>query len=128
MRVFRPKTEAWLTLLIVGLPIAALAVAALVQDPSGWLESLAVLAFAVGLLSFNATARLVLTGDELLFKRYGWTVWRVPLRGTHLLEGRAGQPPILPAYLLRRDGKQVGYLLKVWFSDSAIAEVRRALA
>jgi len=128
MTVFKPKAGAWLPLLIVGLSIAGLGVVALVQDPSGWLVSLACIALGLGVSGYNATARLVVTTDEVLLKRYGRTVWQTPLKGTRLIEGRGGQPPVLPAYLLCRGQKQVGFILKVWFGEDAIAELRKTLA
>lgn len=127
MKVFRPKTEAWLTLLIIGTPISGLGVAVLIQDPSHWMLGLFPIAFGVGLFGYNATARLVLTDEEVAFKRYGRTVWRAQLEGTRLVEGRAGQPPILPAYLLYRGKTEVGFILKVWFDERAVAELRQAL-
>ena len=100
----------------------------LVLDPSDWLESLALIALGLVVFGYNATARLVLTADEVLLKRYWMTVWRVPFKGTRLIEGRGGKPPILPAYLLCSDRTEARYILKVWFDDRAIAEVRSALA
>lgn len=127
MKVFKPKAQAWLPLLIVGLPISALGVVALAQDASGWMWDLAAIAFGVGLIGYNARARLHLTNTKVTLKRFGRTVWEVPLKGTRMLEGRAGQPPVLPAYVLYRDKTVVGYLLKVWFDEQAVAEVRQAL-
>jgi hypothetical protein len=128
MKVFNPRPGAWLPLLIIGLPVAGLGIAAVVQDPSGWLVGFASIAFGVGLVGYNATVRLVLTTDEVMLKRYGRIVWHTPLKGTSLVDGRGGQPPILPAYLLCRGPTQVGFVLKVWFGDDAIAELRKALA
>jgi hypothetical protein len=81
----------------------------------------------IGLVGYNATVRLVLTGEEVQLRRYGMIVWRAPLQGTQLVEGRGGQPPIIPAYLLRRGRTEVGYILKTWFDDETIAELRRFL-
>jgi hypothetical protein len=128
MKVFRPKMEAWLPLFIIGLPISGLGVVALVQDPSGWMWDVVAIALGLGLFGYNATARLVLTSDEVVLKRYGRTVWRAPLRGTRLVEGRGGQPPILPAFLLCHGKTKVGYILKVWFDERAVTELRRALS
>ena len=128
MKVFKPKTEAWLTLLIVALPIAGLGIVGFIQDPSAWLIYLGVIAGAGVLLGYNATTRLILSSDEVALKRYGRTVWRTPLKGTQLVEGRGGQPPILPAYLLRRGGTEVGYILKVWFDEQAITQLRQAIS
>jgi hypothetical protein len=132
MKVLKPKTEAWLVLLIIALPISGLGTAALVQsalarDLSGCFWDLFAIALGLGLFGYNATARLVLTSDEVAFRRYGRTVWRVPLKGTRLVEGRGGQPPILPAYLLCRGRTTVGFILKSWFDEKAIVEVRDAL-
>ena len=127
MKVFKPKAQAWRPLLIIGLPISALGVVALVQDLSGWFWDLLAIALGLGLVGYNATVRLVLTGDEIALKRYGRTVWHAPLRGTRMVEGRGGQLAVLPAYVLCRGKTELGYILKVWFDEQAIAELRQAL-
>lgn len=119
--------EAWLPLFIIGLPISGLGVVAFVQDPSGWMWDFFAIALGVGLFGYNATVRLVLTSDEVKLKRYGRAVWRAPVRGTRLVEGRGGQPPILPAYVLCHGNTEVGYILKVWFNEQAVTELRRFL-
>lgn len=128
VKVFRPKPAAWLPLLVVALPISGLGLMVLIQDSAAWMSSIVAIAFGLGILGYNGTVRLVLTGNEVLFKRYGWTVWRTPLSGTELMEGRGGRPPVIPAYLFFREGVQVGYILKSWFDDGAVAELRRVLA
>jgi hypothetical protein len=128
MKVFRPNMRAWLVLLIVASPMLGAGVVLFIDDPSHWLESLIGVAMGLWLLGFNATLRLVLTSDEVLLKRFGMTVWRGPLKGTRLVDGRGGQPPIVPAYVLRRGRMDVGYILKTWFSDETIAELRSSLS
>lgn len=127
MKVFKPKVQAWLPLLIIGLPISALGVAALIQDLSGWMWDLPVIALGIGLFGYNATVRLVLTSEEVELRRYGRTVWEAPLKGTRLVEGRGGRPPVLPAYMICSGKTEVGYILKVWFDDRTVAELRQAL-
>ena len=128
MTILKPKPSAWVPLLMVGVPICGLGIAGLLEDISGWPWSLGAIAFGLGVVGYNATVRLVLTGHEVQLRRYGWTVWRAPLRGTRLVEGRAGSPAWIPAYLLSRNGEQVGFVLKSWFDAQAITQLREALA
>jgi hypothetical protein len=114
-------------LVIAASPMLVSGVMVFVQHPSDWLECALVVGMGIWLIGLNATLRLVLTGGEVALKRWGLTVWRVPIKGTQLIEGRGGRPPILPAYVLRRGTTEVGYILKVWFDDKTIAELRRSL-
>jgi hypothetical protein len=127
MKVFKPRTRAWLVLLVIALPIVGLGITLLLEDPTDWLTSLLCIALGIGLVGYNATVRLVLTREEVQLRRYGMTVWRAPLQGTHLVEGRGGLPAVIPAYLLRRGRIEVGYILKMWFDDGTVAELRRSL-
>jgi hypothetical protein len=127
MKVFRPRTRAWLVLLIVASPMLVAGIVVFIEDASDWLVSLLTIGVGLWLLGFNATLRLVMTSDEVLLKRFGMTVWCAPLKGTRLVNGRGGQPPIIPAYVLRRGSTDVGYILKTWFSDETVAELRTSL-
>jgi hypothetical protein len=128
MTILKPRPGAWLPLLIVCTPICGIGIAGLLEDISAWPWSLAAIALGLGVVGYNATVRLVLTGHEVQLRRYGWTVWRAPLRGTRLIEGRAGSPAWIPAYVLSRDGEEVGFVLKSWFGARAITQLREALA
>jgi len=115
-------------LLIICAPMLALGVVDFVLSPSEWVYALAIVAGALGLIGYNFTVRLVIDEVHVTLRRYGRVVWTVPKNGTEVTDGLAGDLPFIPAVILRRDGKKVGYVLKGWFDDGALAELRRTLA
>ena len=127
MIVFKPKNSAWLVLLFVCAPIIGLGVLVFADDTSSWPTSAALIAGGLIGVGYNWTLRLELTPEQVRLQRYGRTVWRAPVIGTKLLEGRGGEPAILPAYVLCRNGQKVGYILKSWFDEKAVAQLRKAL-
>jgi hypothetical protein len=127
MIVFKPRTSAWLVLFFICAPIIGLGVLGFVEDRASWFTSTALVAGGLAVVAYNATLRLELTSDEVRLKRYGRTVWQAPVRGTKLLDGRGGEPAVLPAHVLCRDGEKVGYILKSWFDEKAVAHLRIAL-
>ena len=95
-------------------------------------QGLAGVAFAICLVGYNASARLVITGHDLLFRRYGLTIWRAPLVGTTMSEGSGsdiGVPgnPFLSGFIFSCGGTRRGWILRGWFTAAQIDEVRGAL-
>ena len=127
MHVFKPRISAWLALLVIMAPVFVIAVLVLAENPSDWPLSAGLVVLGAGVVAYNATARLVLTDQEIRFKRFGRLVWLAPIDGTTMSEGFGGQPAVLPAYVFSRDGEAVGYVLKLWFNKSAIAQLRQSL-
>ena len=113
-------------LAVVCLPIAALGVAGLVLNPTQWPFAVALIAGAIVVVGYNFTARLVIDGEFVTFKRYGRIVWRTSRRGAQIEDGMAGDVPILPAVLIRQNGRMVGFVLKGWFDDAALSALRAA--
>ncbi|WP_029623607.1 hypothetical protein [Sphingomonas sp. PAMC 26617] len=128
MRTFKPRLSAWVLLLIPSLPLTVVGVADLALNPSEWLTATGLVLGSTILFGFNATMRLCISHDEVRLKRYGRTVWITARLGTEIREGSAGDVPILPSFVLWRNGKRVGYLLKGWFDAGTINELQKALA
>jgi hypothetical protein len=96
-------------------------------EPGGWVPGLGLVLFCAFIIGYNATVRLIVTMEELRLTRFGRLVWRAPLHGTSLIDGRGGDIAVLPAYVISHDGERIGYILKSWFDDEAIASIRGAL-
>ena len=128
MRTFKPRRSAWALLLIPTLPLIALGVTDLALNPSEWLTATALVVGSVTVICFNATMRLCISKDDVRLFRYGRTVWITARVGTEIREGLAGDVPIIPSFVLWRNGEKVGYLLKSWFDASTIDELQKALA
>jgi hypothetical protein len=124
MITLRPRKSAWLPLLIIASPIIAVRVVALREGDLIGLGGIAPGAFLVG---YNATISLTVTERQIIFKRYGFTVWSVPASGTTVENGRGGDLPVLPAYLFMRQSRQVGWVLRGWFHEADIAALRTTL-
>lgn len=125
--ILKPKPSAWVLLLVICAPIIGLGAALLLDDPQSWPAGIALLAMGGIIVAYNATVRLVLTDKEIWLRRYGRIVWRVPLHGTQLIDGRGGEPALLPAYVVAHDGRPVGYILKGWFDEQTVMLVRATL-
>ena len=126
MRVYKPKRSAWVILLLICSPMIAGGVLASLE-PGGWVPGLGLVLLCAFIIGYNATVRLIVTAVELRLTRFGRLVWRAPLCGTSLIDGRGGDIAVLPAYVISHDGERVGYILKSWFDDESIASIRGAL-
>lgn len=119
--VYRPKLGFWLPLVIpMALPIYLGVALILNRD---YVLAVASLAFAGLIVGYNATARLIV-GNDICFARFGRTLWRIEPSGVRVTSGRAGEVPILPAFIFAdRDGVK-GAVPKGMFSVAASAELR----
>lgn len=126
MTSLRPRKSAWLPLLIVGLPIAAFGAFSILDG--GVLIGVAVIAFAAIVVGYNGTIRLTFDAEQITFRRFGLTVWSGPTRDMAVEIGKGGDIPIEPAYVFIRQRKRVGYVLRGWFDEAAIADLRASLA
>lgn len=124
---FKPRTSAWMILAVPCAPGAILGVADWVINPSDWLTALVIIAGMMAVVCYNLTVRLVIDDEAVELKRYGFTVWRAPRRGTQIEDGLAGDVAFIPALVLRRDGAKIGFMLKLWFYDDALSELRNAV-
>jgi hypothetical protein len=127
MKVFSPRKSAWMILLIPCSPLIALGVADLILHPSDWFVGLPLIALGVGVVCYNATLRLLVSEHDVTLTRFGRRVWSAPRRGSELRDGKGGDIPILPAYVIWSHGKRTGYILKSWFDADVIASLRNAL-
>jgi len=125
MKVFTLTLTSWMLLLIPTIPIALVGVTALTY---GSIYGAACIVFALVIVLFNGSARLAVSTDEIRLSRYGRTVWTIPVEGTVMREGLAGDIRFIPAFIFVRQRQEVGYLLKGWFSPRAIDEVRQRLS
>lgn len=127
MVIFMPRTSAWLVLLFVCAPLIGLGALGFAEDTSSWPVSAALVA---GCLIASVT-----TGhfDWSLHRKRcdlsvsARTVWRAPVIGTKLFNGRGGDLANLSAYILCRDGQKVGYILKSSFDENVIAQLQKSL-
>src|SRR4051794_39210953 len=99
-----------------------------VLNPSEWLYVVAVFAGVVAVVGYSFTVRLIIDATDVKLKRYGRVVWTVPRRNTQVEDGFAGDVPFIPALILWRNGTKAGYVLKVWFDEKALSELRTAVA
>lgn len=121
-----PKTSAWALLLVPTSPITCLGVYAICTGVI--LEGLIAVMFAAFIVLYNASARLVVNGESMSFRRYGFEVWRMPKKGTIVENGKGGDFNFLPAYIF--DNGSIGssnFILKGWFDDGAIDRLRISL-
>ena len=128
MQTFKPQRSSWAVLLVVSAPLAAAGLIGLILNPGQWVWALACIVFALAIVGFNASARLVITTDAVELRRYGRLVWSTPRIGTEIKDGLAGDVAIIPAHILWHDGHKAGYVLKSWFSPETITKIRQALA
>jgi hypothetical protein len=128
VKIFKPRTGAWMILAVLCAPLAVLGVADWVLNPSEWLTAVALVAGTMAVVCYNLTARLVIDDEAVTLKRYGFTVWRAPRRETQIEDGLAGGMPFIPALVLRRGDAKIGFVLKGWFYDDALSELRNAVA
>jgi len=126
MKTFKPRTSAWMILAVIGLPFAVLGAVDLVLNPAQWPTAMALVAGTMLLVGYNFTARLVIEDEFITFKRYGRVVWRTPRRGAQIGDGLAGDVPLIPAVIVRQDGRKVGFILKGWFDEAALSYLRDA--
>ncbi|RAK59868.1 hypothetical protein DJ021_08640 [Phenylobacterium hankyongense] len=109
-------------------PIAGIGAVDLVLAPTEWPYGVGCIALGVIVVGYNFTARLSIDADFVTFSRYGRVVWRAPRSGTQIEDGLAGDMPFIPALILRQGGKKVGFVLKGWFDDNALSELRKAVS
>ncbi|MBI1199617.1 MAG: hypothetical protein GC203_17285 [Phenylobacterium sp.] len=128
MKTFKPRSSAWVILVVLCAPVAAIGIVGVILSPADWPYGLALVGLAASVVGYNFTARLVIEEELVTFRRYGRIVWRAPRQGARIEEGRAGDVPFLPALIVRLNGAKVGYVAKGWFDDAALAELRRAFA
>lgn len=114
-------------LVIICSPIAAIGAVDLVLNPSEWPYAAALIAGSIVVVGYNFTARLVIDGEFVTFKRYGRVVWRASRHGAQIEDGMAGDVPFLPAVIVRQNGRKVGFVAKGWFDDAALSALRAAL-
>jgi len=126
MKTFKSRTSAWMILAVIGLPIAVLGAVDLVLNPAQWPTAMALIGGAMLLVGYNFTARLLIEDEYITFKRYGWVVWRTTRRGAEIGDGMAGDVPLIPAIIIRQDGRKVGFVLRGWFDEAALASLRAA--
>lgn len=113
-------------LVVVCSPIAALGAVDLALNATQWPYAAALIAGAIVVIGYNFTARLVIDAEFVTFKRYGRIVWRTPRRGVQIEDGMAGDIPILPAVIIRQNGRKVGFVAKGWFYEAALSALRAA--
>lgn len=119
MVCFRPAKSAWMPLLpIGGFPIA-IGIGAILDD--AWLAGAGGIVLGAVVIGYNATIRLVVDRDRIALRRFGRTVWTSPTQGVTIEQGRAGDIAVIPAYLFLRDGRQIGYVLRSWFTAADMA-------
>ncbi|MEO7691884.1 MAG: hypothetical protein ABIS51_21550 [Sphingomonas sp.] len=130
VQVLKVRKSAWIVLLIAASPVGAAGIMAGIQGDL-W-SGAALIAFAVGVVFYNASARVVITGHELLFRRYGLTIWRAPRVGTKMRVGSGADigvhsSPIISAFIFSSGRTRHGWILRDWFTAVQIAELRAAL-
>ena len=126
MKLFRPRTSAWLTLLVICLPFAGL-LAFIPTEADDVPSTVLLVVGVIALVAYNATVRLIIDANQIRLQRYGLTVWQTPTEGTDLIEGCHPNVSFIPAYVLCRGDKVVGYILKSWFTPAAIEDLRASL-
>ena len=127
MTTFKPRTSAWMILVIICSPLAVLGVADLILNPDQWPYATALIAGMMLVVGYNLTVRLVIDDDFVTFKRYGLVVWRTPRLGAQIEDGLAGDLPVLPALIIRHGAKKIGFIAKGWFEDTALSALRKTL-
>ena len=123
--VYRPRLGFWLPLIIPTLLFIFIGIASLIDG--GFVEGLAILAFAAVVVGYNASTRLSVDGEEISFRRYGRTLWRVKADGLCVTSGRAGEVPILPAFILTDEHGRRGAVPKNMLAPSAAAGLKSAI-
>jgi hypothetical protein len=123
--ILRPQARAWLPLLVVTGPIAALGIFAILEDA---LIGSALIVLAAVIVGYNGTIRLIVHDGQISLKRYGIIVWSAPTRDISVEAGRGGDIAILPAYVFMRRTQQVGYILRGWFREEDVSKLRELLA
>lgn len=126
MKMFKPRTSAWMVLAIICSPLAVLGVADLILNPDQWPYATALIVGAMLVVGYNFTVRLLIDEDFVTFKRYGLVVWRTPRRGAQIEDGLAGDVPVLPALIIRHGAKKIGFIAKGWFEETALSALRQA--
>jgi hypothetical protein len=123
--ILRPQTRAWLPLLVITGPIAALGLFAILE---GALVGSALIVLAAVIVGYNGTIRLIVRDGQISLKRYGLIVWSAPTSDITFDSGRGGDIAILPAYVFMRRTQRVGYILRGWFREDDISMLRELLA
>ena len=126
---FNMKPNIW-ALTLLAIPTGPLIVFGLM----GWIERGPELPGAVLFLAgltiwlSVATERVEASNGFLSLRRFGFVRWKVEIAGVALHDGFAGDIPILPAVLVKKQKKEIAYLLKAQFRQDDIEELRHFIA
>ena len=86
--VFTAKATSWIPLSVVAVPICVLGFAGALFG--SLVSGVLLILGSIGLVGYNATAQILIDEERLVFRRYFIDLWSVPIKGTIVSMGHAG--------------------------------------
>lgn len=122
--LFRPRLEHWLPVVFATSPVLVIIVLGMV-DGAVVLGCLMLIP-ALLLAGYNGLTSLSV-GERIVFRRYGWTLWRLSADHVRVRSGRIGELPIVPAFCISDADGTTGAFPKDMLTPDGLALFRRLI-
>ena len=95
--ILKAQRSAWLPLLILSAPLAGFGIFGIAAGAT--ISGTLIACLGVLVACYNATAKLVMNGNQVEFRRFGLRFWTLGVLGTSVTKGAAGDFGAFPGYV-----------------------------
>ena len=125
---FAPTRTTLIALGLVCMPMIAAGVYGMFFLAGGLFYGALLFLIGAVIWGYVGTIRIVLTGDEMSFRRYWRTEWSCARGNARVVDGMGGRPALIPALIVTdRTSDTTHEILKTQFSTTDLTKIREFL-